>query len=100
MVTPSPVAWSTGGPVSGPVSQAEESDRLARPRSRRAFLGAVLVALVLLFGAPRCAGRCCGGGAVLPLGAGLPLPFLMSRGRARGADVAARIGDTTLGVAW
>jgi len=95
--------------VSGPVSQADESERLARPRSRRAFLVVVLAALVLLFGVPWWLLVLSGpqwpvpvfvAGTVVILGAGLALPFLMFRGHGRGADVAARIGDTTLGVAW
>jgi predicted MPP superfamily phosphohydrolase len=91
------------------MTQAEE-DRLARPRSRRGFLGVVLTALVLLFGVPWWALVLSGpqwpvpvfvAGTVVILGAGLALPFLMFLGHStRAKDWAARLGDTTLGVAW
>jgi uncharacterized protein len=91
------------------MTQAEE-DRLARPRSRRAFLGVGLTALVLLFVVPWWALVLSGpqwpvpvfvAGTVVILGAGLALPFLMFHGHSsRAKDWAARLGDTTLGVAW
>jgi len=92
------------------MTQAEEEDRLARPRSRRAFLGVVLTAFVLLFGVPWWALVLSGpqwpvpvfaAGTVVVLGAGLTLPYLMFLGHGpRAKDWAARLGDTTLGVAW
>jgi predicted MPP superfamily phosphohydrolase len=92
------------------MSQTEERDRVARPRSRRVFLGVVLAALLLLFGVPWWALVLSGpqwpvpvfvAGTVVLLGAGLALPFLMFLGhRSRGKDWAARLGDTTIGVAW
>ncbi|HEV7650272.1 MAG TPA: metallophosphoesterase [Actinophytocola sp.] len=92
------------------MSQTEERDRVARPRGRRAFLGVVLTALVLLFGGPWWGLVLSGpqwpvpvfvAGTVVILGAGLALPFLMFLGHSRRAkDWAARLGDTALGVAW
>jgi hypothetical protein len=92
------------------MSQTEERDRTARPRSRRAFLGVVLFALVLLFGTPLWALVLDGpqwpvpvtvAGIVVIVGAALVLPVLMFLGHSsRARDWAARIGDTTLGVAW
>ena len=91
------------------MAQTDERERVARPRSRRVFLGVVLTAVVLLFGVPWWLLVLSGpqwpvpvfvAGTVVILGAGLALPYLMFRGHGRGADAAARIGDTTLGVAW
>jgi uncharacterized protein len=92
------------------MAQTDERDRDARPRSRRAFLGVVLTAVVLLFGVPWWALVLSGpqwpvpvfvAGTVVILVAGLALPFLMFLGHSsRARDWAGRIGDTTLGVAW
>ncbi|HEY7594428.1 MAG TPA: metallophosphoesterase [Actinophytocola sp.] len=88
----------------------EQQDRVARPRSRRVFLGFVFAALVLLFGVPWWALVLSGpqwpvpvfvAGTVLIIGAALVLPYLMIIGHGpRTLDWAARIGDTTIGVAW
>jgi uncharacterized protein len=90
--------------------QPDEPDRIARPRRRRTFLLIVLTALVLLFGVPWWALVLSGpqwpvpvfvAGTVIVLGAGLALPYLMILGHGPHArDWAARLGDTTLGVAW
>jgi uncharacterized protein len=86
--------------------QPDEPDRIARPRRRGTFLLIVLTAEVLLFGVPWWALVLSGpqwpvpvfvAGTVVILGAGLALPYLMILGH---GDWAARIGDTTLGVAW
>jgi uncharacterized protein len=91
------------------MAQTDERERVARPRGRRAFLGVVLTAVVLLFGVPWWLLVLSGpqwpvpvfvAGTVVILGAGLALPYLMFLGHGRGVDAAARVGDTTLGVAW
>jgi predicted MPP superfamily phosphohydrolase len=92
------------------MAQTEERERVARPRGRRAFLGVVLVAVALLFGVPWWALVASGpqwpvpvfvAGTVVFAAGALGLPYLMFLGHSsRGRDWAARIGDTTLGVAW
>lgn len=92
------------------MSQTEERERTGRSGRRRAFLAVVLTVLVLLFGVPWWLLLFAGqrwpapvevAGTVVFAGAALALPWLMYLGhRRRGLDWAARIGDTTLGVAW
>lgn len=91
-------------------SPPDSARRGARPRGRQGFLLVVLTALGLLFGVPWWALVLDGpqwpvpvfvAGTVVVLGAGLALPYLMFLGHGRRArDWAARVGDTTLGVAW
>ncbi|HEV8556525.1 MAG TPA: metallophosphoesterase [Actinophytocola sp.] len=81
-----------------------------RARRRGAFLGVVWTALVLLFGVPWWTLIVAGpewpvpvvvAGTVLLAAAALGLPWLMMRGHGRrGSDLAARVGDTLLGVVW
>ncbi|MGH3879257.1 MAG: metallophosphoesterase [Actinophytocola sp.] len=95
---------------SGTESPTDEPERIARPRRRLTFLGIVVAVLVLLFGMPWWALVVSGpqwpvpvfvAGTVVILGAALALPVSMILGHGpRTLDWAARVGDTTLGVAW
>ena len=95
---------------SGTESPTDEPERIARPRRRLTFLGIVVAVLVLLFGMPWWALVVSGpqwpvpvlvAGTVVFLGAALALPVSMILGHGpRTLDWAARVGDTTLGVAW
>jgi uncharacterized protein len=97
-----------GAPEETPAAPAEP--RIARPRRLGTFLPILGTALVLLFGVPWWALVLSGpqwpvgvfvAGTVVILGTGLALPYLMFLGHGpRARDWAARIGDTTLGVAW
>jgi predicted MPP superfamily phosphohydrolase len=92
------------------MSQTVEQERTRRSGPGWRFLAVVLTALVLLFGVPWWVLVIAGPdwpvvvvvlGTIAFLGTGLALPFLMYLGHNRnGRDWAARIGDTTLGVAW
>lgn len=82
----------------------------ARPRVRWRFLAILLTAIVLLFGVPWWALVFSGPqwpapvvvlGTIVFAGAALGFPALMYLGHGHhGRDLAARIGDTTLGVVW
>ncbi|MGH3760129.1 metallophosphoesterase [Actinophytocola sp.] len=87
----------------------ERRDRVARPRSRRAFLVVLLVALVLLFVGPwwvlvvlpQWPVAVFVAGTVVFLGGALLFPVLMFLGHGpRALDRVAAVADTTLGVVW
>lgn len=85
--------------------QPQQQQR-TRPRVRRAFPVVVLVAVCLLFGVPWATLVLPWPAPVVVIGtvvfaaAAVAFPFLMFLGHGRARDMAAKIGDTTLGVAW